>query len=412
MESKKRILLLYSDAGFGHRSAALAIRSALEEKYSSECVVDFVNPLQDERAPFFLRDSQADYDTIIKSVPELYRIGYEVSDFAVPALFVESALTLMLYDVMEHLVERTKPDVIVSTYPIYQAPCDAVFTMQQINTPMATVVTDLVDVHRVWYNIGIERLLVPTTNVQKHAIKTGIADNKVRVTGIPVSTSIANETRTKAQIRKELGLEINLFTILVTGSKRVEGLPEILEGLNHSGHPIQLVLVAGGDETLYQKMRSVDWHLPVRIYNYVDFIPALLHAADVMVCKAGGLIISESMAAGLPMILIDVIPGQESGNAEYVISCGAGERANNSAQLLNILAHWLQHDRQILNLRKTCSSNNGRPDAAYKIADEVYTLSHTPAKLRTVTHLFKRSYLASLLKKYRQQIQQKFEEFE
>ena len=119
MNRKKKILILYADAGFGHRSAAYAIKAGLEEKYSKLCHVDIVNPLQDERAPFYMRDSQSDYDNIIKSVPELYRIGYDVSDATVPTLFVETALTLMLYDVMRDIVETYQPDIVVTTYPVY-----------------------------------------------------------------------------------------------------------------------------------------------------------------------------------------------------------------------------------------------------------------------------------------------------
>lgn len=412
MIRKKRILILYADAGFGHRSAALAVKAGLEEKYGAECLIEMVNPLQDDRTPFYLRDSQTDYDTIIRSVPELYRFGYDVSDATVPTLMVETALILMLYDVLNDLVQRFKPDAIVTTYPVYQAPLDAVFTMKQVNIPLATVVTDLVNVHRVWFNIGTQRLLVPTPNVKQHAVKAGLPEEKIQVTGIPVSTIISKEKRSKAEIRADLGLDPDRFTILVAGSKRVEGLPDILDGLNHSGHPIELVLIAGGDDELYQKLRLVDWHVPVRIYNYIDFLPALLNASDAVICKAGGLIVSEAMAAGLPMILINVIPGQESGNAEFVISNGAGEMAENSSQLLEVVAHWLDNDRLIWKQRRDCSINHGKPDAAFQIADEVYQLSQLEIPPRKVVHLFERSHLSDLLRKYRREIHQRIKQIE
>ena len=207
MNNPKKILILYADAGFGHRSAAFAIKAGLEEKYGKVCHVDIVNPLQDERAPFYMRDSQSDYDTIIKSVPELYRFGYEASDATVPTLFVETALTLMLYEVMQDIVKRYKPDVVVTTYPVYPAPLDAVFTMNQTSLPMVTVVTDLVNVHRVWFNSGTERLMVPTPNVFQQAVKSGLDPEKVFITGIPVSTAICKEKRSKAEIRADLGLD-------------------------------------------------------------------------------------------------------------------------------------------------------------------------------------------------------------
>jgi len=326
---------------------------------------------------------------------------------------VETALTLMLYDVMRDIIKRYKPDVVVTTYPVYPAPLDAVFTMNQTSLAMVTVVTDLVNVHRVWFNSGTERLMVPTQNVFQQAIKSGLSPEKVLVTGIPVSTSICKEKRSKAEIRADLELNPDKFIILVAGSKRVDGLPEILEGLNHSGHPIELVLVAGGDDELYQCMRQVDWHVPVRIYNYVDFIPALLNASDAVICKAGGLIVSEAMAAGLPMILVNVLPGQESGNAEFVVSSGAGEMAGDSSTLLEVVAHWLENDRLVWAQRKACSVEHGKADAAFMIADEIMQLSQVEVQFRSVTHLFERSHLASLLRrKYRHEQREKLEQSE
>jgi 1,2-diacylglycerol 3-beta-galactosyltransferase len=84
MSEKKRILILTADAGFGHRSAANAILSALEKNHGEECECHILNPIEDKRAPFFLRDSGADYDRLIRTAPQLYRLGYEASDNDIP----------------------------------------------------------------------------------------------------------------------------------------------------------------------------------------------------------------------------------------------------------------------------------------------------------------------------------------
>jgi hypothetical protein len=80
----KRIIILSADAGFGHRVAANAVAAALKELYPDECEVEILNPLDDKRTPFFLKDSQADYDNVITNMPELYRLGYDFSDSTVP----------------------------------------------------------------------------------------------------------------------------------------------------------------------------------------------------------------------------------------------------------------------------------------------------------------------------------------
>ena len=69
-----RILILTADAGFGHRSAAIAIQEALRIKYPEDVYSEIINPLENKLAPAILRDSQTDYDKWVREVPELVSI--------------------------------------------------------------------------------------------------------------------------------------------------------------------------------------------------------------------------------------------------------------------------------------------------------------------------------------------------
>ena len=122
MPAPKRILILTADAGFGHRSAANAVAAALAELYGDQCQVDIVNPLEDKHVPTFLRDSQSDYDRIVREIPQLYRIGYDASDATVPSFIASRALTVLLYETMCDVVTAYRPDVILTTFPLYQEP--------------------------------------------------------------------------------------------------------------------------------------------------------------------------------------------------------------------------------------------------------------------------------------------------
>ena len=92
MDEIKRILILMADAGSGHRSAAEAIAEALKELHGAECLVEIVNPLDDARTPGFLRDSQTAYDQIVQRMPELYKLGYDLSDAPLPTAVMELSL--------------------------------------------------------------------------------------------------------------------------------------------------------------------------------------------------------------------------------------------------------------------------------------------------------------------------------
>ncbi len=380
MNDKKRILILTADAGFGHRSAANAVAAALEEIDGEGCEIEILNPLEDRRAPFFLRDSGSDYDKMVRSMPELYKLGYEASDSAVPTALVETALVVMLFEIMRDIVKTYQPDAILTTYPLYQAPMTAVFTVQRMYVPFFTVVTDLVTVHRLWFHRQVDACLVPNHLVADLAMNNGMPFGKIRVTGLPVNPEVVRESRSKPEIRADLGWRPDLTTILAVGSRRVERLVDAIHVINHFGAPLQLSVVAGKDEEMYRELVGMDWHLPsVHLYEYSDIVPTMMHASDALVCKAGGLIVTEALACGLPLMLVDVIPGQETGNADYVLQGGAADLALDPVAMLETLAHWTVDGGRGLHMRADNAARLGKPHAAYQVAELLYAAAeHGP----------------------------------
>lgn len=365
---KKRILILTADAGFGHRSAAIALEQAVLRKYGDLAEVMLVNPLDEKKAPILLKESQSDYDVIVKKAPEIYRLGYEASDTRVPKTIMESALTVLLFEVMRDVLNRTQPDVILSTYPLYSAALDAVFTIRQKRIPVISVVTDLVSVHQIWFNKDVDLCIVPNEIVKNKAYQHGLRASQIEEAGIPVHPDFGLVSKDKVQLRRELGWEEDLLTILVVASKRTENITEKLNLLNHSGFNFQLIMIAGKDQALYEELNAIEWHHPVKIYNFVNEMPKFLAASDLNICKAGGLIVTESLASGLPMLLVDVLPGQEVGNADFVIENQLGYQIKSNTDFLEQIYHLLENDCAALKTMQINAKNMGKPMAAENIA--------------------------------------------
>ncbi len=149
---QKNILILTGDADLGHRSAAEATRDAIQNRFGKSCKIKIVNPIIHFTIPSFFRESQSDYDIIVKKIPELYKFAYEISDSNLPVKLIVSGLTLIFFQVLREILGKFKPNIVITTYPIFIAPLAALTLLNEITIPWITVVTDLVTVHHIWFN--------------------------------------------------------------------------------------------------------------------------------------------------------------------------------------------------------------------------------------------------------------------
>lgn len=365
--AKKRVLIMTASLGFGHMSAANAVSTAMQRNHP-DVEVTVVNPAEHEMTSDILKEIHDLYDESSKR-EGLYELLYKLSDTGIAAMATNSAVSVMLRDAVYTVIDEYKPDVIVVVHEDYLAPLKSLYDMGGFKIPIVTIITDLTTIHRRWFNQISRVTVVPTDIGAKRASEQGLLKSKIRQIGIPVNPTILDESRSIAEIRQDFGWDVDKTTIVVVGSIRVSNLVENLHGLNHSGLDIQLILVAGGDEKLHTRFQNTDWHVTTHIYNYVENIPMMIQASDMVISKAGGLIVSETLALGKPILITDVIEGQETGNADYVLQNGAGDKAFNPMDVLETVFHWLQDGGKILKIRSEKARAVGNPNAAYEIAD-------------------------------------------
>jgi len=110
--------------------------------------------------------------------------------------------------------------------------------------------------------------------------------------------------------------------------------------------------------------------------HYAIAMAMAMKASDLVISKAGGLIVSESLACALPMILTEIIPGQETGNAEYVKAAQAGITVNTPVDLLEALHHFLADDAAMLKRYTENARATGKPESAFAVADILWQAAH------------------------------------
>ena len=368
MEDKKRFLILTSDAGFGHRSAAMSVSKALNELFGDDQVNLVVNPILDSPSISLMKPIEKNYDKGVRNIPSLWRLGYEFSDSRQFSELMEGALTLFLQRNIGDFVKSFEPDGIVLTNPMFNAPAGKARQEQGLEIPLYAVVTDLADVHSLWFAPGPDLFFIASDWAKVKALGNRVPLRKLKISGIPVNPKFASENIDRVKLRQELGLQPDLTTILFVSSIRVEHILENLHALDNLEYPFQVVVIAGGNDDLYQSLQEDHFEFPIVIQNFVENVPDWMLAADMLVTKAGGLILSEGLAAGLPILMVDFLPGQEESNVRYVTSHQAGANVENVGEFATMIEFWLKNEQE--QLKRTAASSRliGHPEAAFTVA--------------------------------------------
>jgi len=328
----KRILLLISDTGGGHRSAATAIIAGLNEvdrgPHGEPLTLE--SRIEDvaSHCTFPLSQLGPAYSAALRYAPPVYGALYHATNgrrrFRSVIRFCEPLYRARL----KELFLDYRPDVIVSVHPLLNhAALRARADAGMYHIPVITVVTDLGKVHEGWLVPEVDAVVVPAREVYQRALKRGIPAERIRQLGHPVHPKFEDVTETKKELRAQLGFPLDRTVALLMAGGEGGGklLPTTL-ALAKSKLPLHLVVVTGRNTALRTKLGELAPSLgtPMTVLGYCDNVPELMRASDILVTKAGPGAIAEASVAEVPVVVYDFVPGQERGNLEYVRTNGIG----------------------------------------------------------------------------------------
>jgi 1,2-diacylglycerol 3-beta-galactosyltransferase len=364
MKIKPKILFLFSDTGGGHRSAAEAIIEAIELEFPNRFDTEMVDIFR-KYAPLPLNFAPDIYPHLSR-YPNMWRIGYEVSDGTRRIRAFYNVMWPYLRRAVHQLLKENPVDLIVSVHQLVNIPM--LRARIQSSGRFVTVVTDLVSTHSAWYHPGADLVIVPTVPAKEKALKGGLPNEKILVIGQPVAERYVSQNKSKMLLRDEFNWNNKLLTILLVGGGEGMGnLERNAYALNDSGLSIQLIIIAGRNQQLKAKLENLDWNMPTKIYGFVKEMPEFMQAADILITKAGPGTISEAFIAGLPLILYSKMPGQEDGNVGYVVNQGAGIWAPNPNQVVDCVSDWIKNPKELLKVANR-SCHLAKPNASREIA--------------------------------------------
>jgi 1,2-diacylglycerol 3-beta-galactosyltransferase len=392
---QRTILFLIADTGAGHRSAANAIRNALiliaqkeQEEWLAQQHMATEEQMVGEPAPlgyrieivdvfeeysrFPLRETVKLYGPAIRYRPKLYGRVYHLSNTAQRFAAMETVSTPLIRNGLLRLITSVKPDVIVSVHPLLNHVMIRALQTVDIHIPFITVVTDLVSAHHAWFAQGADAYIVPTEYASDVALQQGIEPEHVHILGMPIDPKFTQAPESKLELQRKLGLETGLpVVLLVGGGEGAMGLRSAVHAISQARLSVQLLIITGRNKRLYvqlQRERS-SLHLPARVFGFVQNMPEMMHASDVIVTKAGPGTICEALACNLPIILSGYVPGQEEGNVTYVEQNNVGILAYDSVELINILRRLLKPGSDLLRQELENAKRISCPRASFDIAN-------------------------------------------
>ena len=354
----KRILILSASFGEGHNSAARGVRDGLA-RVAPDCEVE----LHDLFAESYSRLNEVGRRAYLKLINHwphswgyVYRWLDRKKDFHKDFKRFQS-----LRDNFATLLDRFQPDAVVSTFPPYPYLLEQVLGTNR-TCPSVVVVTDSITVNAIWYRCSADHFLVPNEQSAAVVRAGGIAPEKIKVFGFPVSPKFSDYEEERPSPSDEKGRHV--LYMINAGTRHA---PELVEKL--LDRDLQLTVTVGRDEKLRQVIETAAANRKISIVGWTDQLPRMLCQSHLLIGKAGGAAVQEAIAASCPMIINHIVSGQEEGNAQLIVETNSGVTALSSSEVLRQIERafadnaeqWCQWESNIRRL--------SRPRASLDIAE-------------------------------------------
>ncbi len=374
-----RTLLLSASTGNGHMSAAFAVERELLAMGHEARTVDVL----DYTAPGFRRWYRGGYETLVRRMPAVWGLLYRASDRPRFAYRFQTGLDLRFVEKVRAVVAAERPDWVVCTHSLPQPSLER--WRSEVGYRVGVVVTDLYP-QLMWLRGAPDRYFVPVEWTRDKLLARNPAlGDKVEVTGMPIDARFGDRPE-RGEAKRALGLDPSRPVVLLTvGGIGGGPMATAVHAVASVGRGAQAVAVCGRNEAARLAVQRAVQSRPgflVRGHVPIDEMIGLVHAADVMVAKPGGLTTFEALAAGVPFLVYRpfLIPGQEEGNGDFLQEKGVGEWVEGPADLARRLAALLD-DPDRLAAMGSAALTYARPDAARQIAESLARLSG-PAVVR------------------------------
>jgi processive 1,2-diacylglycerol beta-glucosyltransferase len=353
----------------GHHRAAEAISHELSQGAPNPVeiidVVQYMRPL----ARKVYRDG---YLKLTNMAPSLIGKLYDLSDSPRSLEGTAQKLDSALCRRLERHLLRRQPEIIISTHFLTTRVVSALKEKGKLKCALVQVITDF-DAHALWYAPEVDHYCVAATPARDRLLSFGVRSDKISLTGIPLRQafqSLPSRKDAKASLGRN---DAEPLVLLTLGGLGAAPYPELVRGLAQAQRHFHTIVVCGKNEQAKADVEKLVASFPdssrerFTVVGFTDQMPLFMAASDILVGKPGGLTSSEALSAGLALVLINPIPGQEERNADFLLENGSSVRCRYPEQL-GTKVDLLLEDPHGLAQRQAAARANGKPGASEAVA--------------------------------------------
>lgn len=374
-----KILIISSDTGGGHRSAAAAIVAGVQKFLESESYAVRVVRAVEESHHLTARLVRL-YNWILRNRQHWMKYFYWLVNHIRPETREFFHKRCIAY--VAELFERWCPHVVVSVHPLTQHLFGRVLKELKLadRIPLVSVVTDpCYGFWKGWACDAVSLYLVASDEARQQLIDYGVSPEKIKISGMPVHPKFCFPGEEAAQAaRRALGLDGEKFTVFVNAGWEGGGnIPQIFRELIRGELDVQAIFLAGKNEDLRAAAESMasEAPFPIKVIGYSDEVEKLMSAANVMISKLGGLTTFEAFACRVP-IIADVINEpmpQEAGAANLIENRGAGVLLKRSKDVVPVVRRMMEDELHYSKMR-AATAGLSAPNSTRQIVEEIAAL--------------------------------------
>ena len=376
------LLFLVADTGGGHRASAEAVARRLAARRPGEFATHVLDPFV-QAAPRLVGRVVGLYSPITRHAPWMWGALYHATNSRAAVSALRSSALRLVEPGLVEVLQVLRPALVVSFHPLLNhVAVRAARRVPGARIPIATVITDLVDVHAAWTCAAVDAVVTASPGGLDQARRAGVPAERCFDLGLPVDDSFATPPPPtpgeRVALRRRLGLAPERFTILLTGGGEGSGsLGRRARAILDTGLDLQVVVICGRNEPLRAGLQAVvDGGEPrLHALGFVRNMAEWMRASDLLVTKAGPGTIAEGLCAQAPLLLTSYLPGQERGNVEFVVDTGAGRFVPRIADMVDAVRELAAPGSSSLAAMREALVHAARPQATAQIAELVARLA-------------------------------------